>query len=427
MDNRAGLQIFAFALYNDAMKIKVSGLSSDINRATLLSDRTAAFFSSIEQCLGESLEPAPPEDYDADLKLIFIASGGSEGKFLNAFDRIRPPVYLLTSGTDNSLAASVEILTWLNGKGIPGEILHGSSDYIARRISAILSGDSAVSGHRSESLPVYSSAALGGTFGVVGTPSDWLIASVPSYKDVFSTLGTKLVDIPMEELLEAYRAQPETEENRDGLDFAGARRLENAVLEIRRRHALDGLTIRCFDLLDSIRTTGCLSLARLNTDGFIGTCEGDIMSMLSMAVVRKVTGQSSFQANPSRIDAGSNGMVLAHCTLPYDMTQSHRFDTHFESGIGVAVKGELREEPVTVFRLSADMRTYWCAEGMIVRNLDEKTLCRTQIEIVLDKPYRVSDILHTPCGNHHIVFYGRHKEEIGSFLNNKSLKGRNCL
>lgn len=417
MDNRAGLQILAFALYNDAMKIKVSGLSSDINRATLLSDRTAAFFSSIGQCLGGELIPAPLEDRDADLKLIFIASGGSEGKFLRAFDLIEPPVYLLTSGTDNSLAASVEILTWLNGKGVPGEILHGSSDYIARRIRAILSGDSAVSGHRSGNLPVYSSAALGGTYGVVGRPSDWLIASVPSYEKVFSTFGTTLADIPMEELLEAYREQPETEKNRDGLDFAGARRLENAVLEIRKRHGLDGLTIRCFDLLDSIHTTGCLSLARLNTEGFIGTCEGDIMSMLSMAVVRKVTGQSSFQANPSRIEADANSMVIAHCTLPYDMTESYRFDTHFESGIGVAVKGELREQPVTVFRLSADMRTYWCAEGRIVRNLDEKTLCRTQIEIVFDEPYRVADLLQTPCGNHHIVFYGRHRAEIDSFLN----------
>ncbi len=140
------------------------------------------------------------------------------------------------------------------------------------------------------------------------------------------------------------------------------------------------------------------------------------MSMLSMAVVRKVTGQSSFQANPSRIDPSSNRMILAHCTLPYDMTESHRFDTHFESGIGVAVKGELREESVTVFRLSADLHTYWCAEGRIIRNLDEKTLCRTQIEVELDDGYSVSDLLTNPCGNHHIVFYGKHRKEIEAFL-----------
>ena len=141
------------------------------------------------------------------------------------------------------------------------------------------------------------------------------------------------------------------------------------------------------------------------------------MSMLSMAVVRKVTGQSSFQANPSRIDVESNSMVLAHCTMPLDMAESYRYDTHFESGIGVAVKGELEEQPVTVFRMAKDLNSYWIAEGEIVENLDESTLCRTQIEVKLDESYHVADLLRNPCGNHHIVFYGRHREAIEKFLN----------
>ncbi len=398
------------------MKIRICGLSSDINRTTLVSERTKAFFASIEKCLGEKLIPSSPDEHDADLSLIFIASGGSEGRFLETFGRLRAPYCLLTSGTDNSLAASLEILTWLNAKRLPGEILHGSPDYIASRIRAVLSGESAVSGHRSSGTGTYGKVSLGGRYGIVGKPSDWLIASVPDYEEACRTFGTELVGISMEELLECYNDEKQEDDSRDGLEFGPALRLERAVGRLRDAYKLDGLTIRCFDLLDSIRTTGCLSLARLNTQGFTGTCEGDVMSMLSMAVVRKVTGQSSFQANPSRIDPSSNRMILAHCTLPYDMTESHRFDTHFESGIGVAVKGELREECVTVFRLSADLHTYWCAEGLIIRNLDEKTLCRTQIEIELDDGYSVSDLLTKPCGNHHIVFYGKHRKEIEAFL-----------
>ena len=139
------------------MTIRICGLSSDINRTTLVSERTKAFFASIENCLGEKLIPSSPDEHDADLSLIFIASGGSEGKFLRAFDRLRAPYYLLTSGTDNSLAASLEILTWLNARNLPGEILHGSPDYIASRIRAILSGESAVSGHRSNGTGTASS------------------------------------------------------------------------------------------------------------------------------------------------------------------------------------------------------------------------------------------------------------------------------
>ncbi|MBQ7644307.1 MAG: hypothetical protein IJS84_04710 [Spirochaetales bacterium] len=397
--------------------VKVSSFHSDLHRQDLLAQRHASFLASIEACLGEEIVVAPIEDYDADLKLVFISSGGSEGIFLKHFPELRSPYYLLTSGTDNSLAASIEILTYLNCEGLEGEILHGSPQYIADRIKALLDGKNARSADvQTEKAQIKDKVDLGGRYGVVGKPSDWLIASVPDYEMVKQVFGTELVPIPMTELLTGYESSEPREEIRDNLDFGSSRRLVDAMLELRKKYELDGLTVRCFDLLDSIHTTGCLSLAQLNNDGFIGTCEGDVMSLLSMALVRKVTGQSSFQANPSIIDVEENSIVLAHCTLPYDMTDSYGFDTHFESGIGVAVKGELREEPVTILRLAKDLKTYWIAEGEIVRNLNESTLCRTQIEIKLGDEYNVGDLLRFPCGNHHIVFYGRHRNEIVGFL-----------
>ena len=397
--------------------IKVSSFHSDLHRQDILAQRHASFLASIEGCLGEEIIVSPIDDYDADLKLVFISSGGSEGIFLENFSLMKAPFYLLTSGTDNSLAASIEILTYLNCEGYEGEILHGSPDYIAQRIRSILAGEKKTETEQASVGSFSGRADLGGKYGIIGKPSDWLIASVPDCKAVKDVFGTELENIPMDELIQAYEKTEESQDLRDGLDFGSSERLVKAVLNLREKYNLDGLTLRCFDLLDSIHTTGCLSLANLNNDGFIGTCEGDVMSMLSMAVVRKVTGQSSFQANPSRIDVENNSMVLAHCTLPFDMAESFRYDTHFESGIGVAVKGELREKPVTVFRLAKDLKSYWIAEGEIVENLDESTLCRTQIEVKLDDDYSVADLLRNPCGNHHIVFYGRHKEEIEKFLN----------
>ena len=396
--------------------IKVSSFHSDLHRQDILAQRHASFLASIEACLGQEITVAPIDDYDADLKLVFISSGGSEGIFLKHFDQLKAPYYLLTSGTDNSLAASIEILTYLNCEGLKGEILHGSPEYIADRIKQILEGDTHINDNQSSNSCYSGPVELGGRYGVVGKPSDWLIASIPEKKEVSSVLGSELIDIDMNELLEAYNAMEGSEDIRDGLDFGSSNRLVKAVTKIREEHFLDGLTIRCFDLLDSIHTTGCLSLANLNAEGFIGTCEGDVMSMLTMAVVRKVNGQSSFQANPSRIDVRDNTMVLAHCTLPYDMAESFGYDTHFESGIGVALKGELKTQPVTILRLAKDLRTFWCAEGEIMENLSESTLCRTQIEVRLDDDYSVGDLLINPCGNHHIVFYGRHRDEIIKFL-----------
>ena len=87
--------------------IKVSSFHSDLHRQDILAQRHASFLASIEACLGQEISVAPIDDYDADLKLVFISSGGSEGIFLKHFDQLKAPYYLLTSGTDNSLAASI--------------------------------------------------------------------------------------------------------------------------------------------------------------------------------------------------------------------------------------------------------------------------------------------------------------------------------
>ena len=175
-----------------------------------------------------------------------------------------------------------------------------------------------------------------------------------------------------------------------------------------------GATIRCFDLLTSLKSTGCLALAKLNEEGIIGTCEGDIMAMLSMYLVKLLTGKSSFQANPSRIDVEHNSIVFAHCTIPLDMIQNYSFDSHFESGIGVAIKGEMKTGNVTVFRLSSDLKHYFVSKGILMNNLKEKNLCRTQINIRLNKD--VKELLKHPCGNHHIIVYGDYEKDIDQFM-----------
>ena len=78
------------------------------------------------------------------LDLIYIRTGGTEGRFLQRLPQLRQqaggrPFLLLTSGKSNSLAASMEILSYLRQQGIGGEIIHGSADYIGQRIQLLLS------------------------------------------------------------------------------------------------------------------------------------------------------------------------------------------------------------------------------------------------------------------------------------------------
>ena len=71
---------------------------------------------------------------DYEMAVEFIGSGGTEGLFLKDIDKFPRPCFLLTTGANNSLAASMEILSYLRQHKIPGEILHGSDSFVAQRI-----------------------------------------------------------------------------------------------------------------------------------------------------------------------------------------------------------------------------------------------------------------------------------------------------
>ena len=258
------------------------------------------------------------ELYDGDLALILIQSGGSENLFLENFNKLKAPYYLLTYGHNNSLAASLEILSYIKDNNLKGEVLHGSLNYILNRINNLKNKE------------------VTSRLGVIGKPSDWLIASQVNYIDA-KIHNVELVDINIQEVIDLYNLDDSNYESNfdyDKEEISKALKLHNVILKIKDKYKLSGVTIRCFDLLNTVKTTACLSLSLLNKDRVIGTCEGDIPTLITMHILNKVTNKVGFQANPSRIDIENKRIVFAHCTLPLDMPTSYSFNTHFESNIG---------------------------------------------------------------------------------------------
>lgn len=359
--------------------------------------------------------------------IIYVRTGGTEGLFKEQFFSggrlsIPEPVRLLTSGKSNSLAASMEILSFLGQHGCKGEILHGTPEYIAGRIlhpAELPSGENLLT-------EVSAGKILAGErLGVVGRPSDWLISSDVDPARALEVLGLSLVDIPMKELLSGFgkHSHPEVtlpplNEPRYGKsipseDLSDALDLYGALRDIISKEKLGGLTIRCFDLLTAVHNTGCMALALLNSEGFTATCEGDVPAMISMAIARKLTGCSGFQANLSQISG--DDLLFAHCTVPLSMTRSWVYDTHFESGFGVAVHGEIPEGPVTIFKLSPDFRRAFIFEGEICANDYQNNLCRTQVHITA--PGAAKYFLCSPIGNHHVIIPGHVAGCLRALLN----------
>jgi L-fucose isomerase-like protein len=116
---------------------------------------------------------------------------------------------------------------------------------------------------------------MGTRLGVIGKPSDWLISSHADKEQVKARLGIDLIDIPMEEM---YK-------NND---------IYESLKSVITQYHLQGFTLRCFDLLTTLKNTGCLALAKLNAEGYVAGCEGDVPAMLTMMIVRSLLGISGF-------------------------------------------------------------------------------------------------------------------------------------
>ena len=367
-------------------KVQIFTLTSELHDEQAVNAVTKDFLESIG--MEYELKGSDYADYGKDgLNLIYVRTGGTEGIFLrllpDLLTKSNRPFYLLTSGKSNSLAASMEILSYLRQHDLKGEIIHGSTDYIAQRIQLLAKVEEVHSRLRGVRL------------GIIGKPSDWLISSHADKGRVKERLGIELIDIPMQELQDAVKAKGDIYE---------------ALKVVISQYQLNGFTLRCFDLLTTVKDTGCMPLARLNAEGYVAGCEGDVPAMLSMMITRALTGVSGFQANPASINPETGELLFAHCTIPLDMVERYELDTHYESGIGTGIRGYMKPGAVTIFKVAGDLSRCFIAEGELVESLAKPNLCRTQQVIRLNDKQQAAYFLTNPIGNHHIIMPGHLKD-----------------
>jgi len=395
------------------MKIGLYNLISNVHNEEYINSTLQGFLEDIEEKLGKKFENINLEDFNQKdyFPLFFIKSGGVEGKFKQIFKQVKGPYLLLSSGLHNSFAASLEIASFLKQKGEKVEIIHGDSNYIARRIRGL-----------SKIFEVKSRLAST-KLGVIGKPSDWLIASDVDYKKVKDNLGISLIDIEMDELVKEidqrhHFAHPKLNDIKnkgfDSKSIEGALKIYSGFKAIVNKYKFDGITVRCFDLLDIYKNTGCLGLSLLNDEGIMAGCEGDIPALISMTILHYLTDEPVFMANPSSIDIDQNEIILAHCTLPLNMPDEFYLKTHFESGLGVGIKGNIKEGEATIFKLSQDGKEYFVSGGEIIENLNSKNLCRTQIRFRMNE--EVKYFLQNSLGNHHLICKGDYCKLVREFF-----------
>ena len=351
---------------------------------------------------------------------VMIATGGVENLFKRIWEAIdvetmcslhRPKtVTMIADGRNNSLAAALEILTYLGNNGAEGRIVHGTNDEI---ISALV-----------ETRLI---ASLRGRIGLFGQPSDWLIASGVDRDYLRQHFGIETVDIDLQRLIDGIKTVPQTDAEKvaqamverakavkepTDADMLEAAKAYLAIKRICQEERLDAMTIRCFDIVKACGTTSCLALALLNDEGIVAGCEGDMQTLLSMYLAKRLCGETAFMANPSQLTDKTS--MLAHCTIPLTMCDETVVRSHFESGIGVAVQGLLPLTDYTLFKWGgSQLDRYFVTEAKAIETPYSNHFCRTQITLNVNlKLY----LLQHSIGNHHVIIRGRHADEINRFM-----------
>ena len=394
------------------LKIGCYHLVSNIMEKQNIDFSLQPFLTSVEKYLGEkilSISPAEVKKGDI-LPVILIKSGGVEEKFKRIYQQFPPPYLLLTSCLYNSLPAALEIKTYLQRRSEKVEILHGSEAWIAQRLKLIKKVI--------ETKKICSKYCIG----VLGEPSEWLIASKADYNAIRKKLGMKIYDIPIEEMVRHIDQIKDMDLPLNIVAVSGfdrntlnqSLRIYQGLKNLMMEYNFNAITIRCFELLDFYQNTACLSLSLLNREGLLAGCEGDLPALISMILLHHLTDEPVFMANPSCIDEKKNEVIFSHCTIPLNMCKSFHWKSHFESGMGIAVSGKVQEGPVTIFKMDGNIERYFISEGELISNLESPNMCRTQLQILLKRP--VLDFLDKSIANHQLICKGWHSNLLEQFF-----------
>ena len=397
------------------------------------------------------------------VNVAYILTGGTESLFIKLFGENCSRLGNITIISDayhNSLAASQEICTWLYDNGVQHRHIHiplHSPDATLNRLPTLLcavspapqrtechsevaatSAEAATAeaaGIEAASTEAASADALvkalgGCTIGLIGEASPWLIASGIDKEALSERCGVSFREISIGTLADEYLkyrelwknhtlsagARAELDEvlcrfscslegDRTTEDLSDAAIMYLALASICKEEHLDAVTVKCFDLLSSCKTTACLALALLNDNGVIAGCEGDIPSICTMLAIYKALGRPSFMANPASIDSDNLSIDFAHCTIPTVMVESCTLPSHFESGIGIGINGEVPLGNYTLCKLSGKTleRSLIC-NGRLVKGEYLSNRCRTQVRFIFESKAEFDAFCKARVGNHIILF-----------------------
>jgi len=261
---------------------------------------------------------------------------------------------------------------------------------------------------------------------VVGRKTDAVIEEV---------FGTKLAVLDFSQLRQAYenadrgaaaekanewigKAARVIEPSRNEIVKSAAMYL--GMCDIMNRHNAQAITINCLGgFYDGhISAYPCLGFMQLNDDGFIGACEGDRKSTITMMLMSYLTHRPGFISDPV-IDTSRNRVIYAHCIAPTKVfgpgrsANSYHIRSHSEDRKGACNRSLMPlGEMTTTVEFDAHKKQVILHQGVSVENVDEDMACRNKLAVeVKGDVYKLLNEWDR-WGWHRVTYYGDYKRAV---------------
>ncbi len=400
-------------LVGDVLKqLKNSGIEA-VSPQTFASD-----VESAEQLVKQVLSAG------VDALAYLITSGGTERMILESAKNVALPIFLLANSSDNSFAAACEVLPKLKTMG------KRTKPIFSEKIDEAAVREMKQTDDTTEVVQKLRRTRLG----LIGEPSPWLVSICTDFQLIRDRIGPRIVQVDLSELVKEVEKIPSSEARKisEGflsnvlkmvepteMDVVQAAKIYLGLKNLVKKHNLDALSIRCFDLIPALDNTGCFAVSRMIDEGIIAGCEGDIDTTLTMLVLHYLTNEPVWLTNTCSIDRAKNTLTFAHCTIATKLLEDGSKVTlrsHFESGKGVSIQGPLKPgQKVTIARLGGlKMDKMVIATGTIRQSdMSHEHMCRTQVEVRLDG--KVETFIDNLLGNHATIVKGDISSKLQDF------------
>jgi hypothetical protein len=390
-------------------EISVIPVSSSIREPEKLWARADRFLDELNTIEGFVFRPAPGDGEEEGLGILLVLSGESEIPAVE-YGKNRPgPFILLAHPQDDSFPAALEALAYLRGIGKKAVVVQAFGDWKKdlRQLLTVYTAGNEVRQSRigrigEEKFPRYP----------LPTPVEELVKK---------TWGPEIVEIPFSALAGRFgklRDDPrlaglvkEMAASSRGMVEPGADELKKAAVlylalrELVDEYEVDAVAVNGFNLLPVLKSTACFALAKLNAEGVMAACGGDIITATAMLIAKEVTGRPAFMSTPCMVDVEKALVTLACCPVPRTTGSVYKLRSPFGP-----------PDEYTLFRIGGkDLQEIYTALTACQRNGENGNYCHTQVTLKFHDPKKAEELLSRPLGNQHLVIRGRHEEKLRQY------------